>query len=1112
MGDNPAHIINELQTLTDIEGDLAETALAVASAPAVAEAGSADGAVAASPGEASAGVDALLESAAAMESVLEQSIPSAPEGTEGTEGTADAIVPVPEPSVAVAELIATAVPDAVGAGFPSDPPLTAAALQAKVAAETGASTSSPAESLVPSAAAPVAESSHSPAAEARRALETVAADLPEPILPDAVLSTAPDIKTEAPSSDTAPSQDGNVAVDATSVAASANGPGGTHIFEETKPRVEEAMQVDVDSGPANTSLPDGLSLSSPSVQGNPGAVDAWRRDHADPDPILVLFDWSVKRTEAADARVWYEALAEHHPTAFKPLSALINLELALDNFAQAEALFARALSTSSTLMAAADVNIWKAYLHYIRRQNPSDGPEGQKARATVYAAYEVALKEVGLDKDSSEIWQEYLGYINEAPAQTPWDTQQKTDLLRKTYTRAVCIPLNNVEALWKAYDAFEGTLNKTTSKKFLADRSPAYMTARTALRELRNLSDAIPHPAVPPHPDYSDDDRRVVHAWRAYLKWEEGNPLAITEPEALVARVGYAMKKCLTEMRHFPEMWFHAANYYKEQGKDAESTAFLRAGVKACPKSFLLTFALAELDEERRDYASCHAIFEDLVYLLNADIDTLKADVAAEIEAARGPEILASAHAAEEGDELARLIREREERGEDVAQRRAGEVVERATAASVVWIMYMRFARRAEGIKGARAVFAKARKSAHNTWHTFEASAMVEYHANKDAAVAIRVFEVGLKQFADDVDYVLAYLTFLLSVNDDTNARALFERTAARVPAERARALWDTWARYEYTFGDLAAVRKLEARWAEAFPNDSSLRRFAQRFTHNGIDEIARFDLGQARREAAHAAHARQPHPPPAAPQAAPAFPVQPPAAAAAAPVFAPPPPRVATPVETLKRDRRDSVGSPAPSVDSFASHGAAGAHKRPRPHSPPPQRYGPGAGAFGPGHGLGSGPGAAGASAGAGPTFDQRAPPAYGPRAADRDARVSSRDRAGFAPPMRERSPPRRERERYPAAAASLPPPLPRDDRMKPVAWFVDGLPPMRRFDGPVFRPDDIMRLFDNIAPSGHGHGHGAPGRAPPPPGGAGGYGPPPPQRHPEPERYGRGPPPRRF
>lgn len=50
----------------------------------------------------------------------------------------------------------------------------------------------------------------------------------------------------------------------------------------------------------------------------------------------------------------------------------------------------------------------------------------------------------------------------------------------------------------------------------------------------------------------------------------------------------------------------------------------------------------------------------------------------------------------------------------------------------------------------------------------------------------------------------------------------MFERSAAKIPAEKARPLWDSWARYEYMFGDLAGVHKLEARFAEVFPNGES--------------------------------------------------------------------------------------------------------------------------------------------------------------------------------------------------------------------------------------------------------------------------------------------------
>jgi len=47
---------------------------------------------------------------------------------------------------------------------------------------------------------------------------------------------------------------------------------------------------------------------------------------------------------------------------------------------------------------------------------------------------------------------------------------------------------------------------------------------------------------------------------------------------------------------------------------------------------------------------------------------------------------------------------------------------------------------------------------------------MMEYHVNKDSSVAIRIFELGLKMFSEEVDYVVKYLQFLLSINDDTSA------------------------------------------------------------------------------------------------------------------------------------------------------------------------------------------------------------------------------------------------------------------------------------------------------------------------------------------------------
>ena len=49
------------------------------------------------------------------------------------------------------------------------------------------------------------------------------------------------------------------------------------------------------------------------------------------------------------------------------------------------------------------------------------------------------------------------------------------------------------------------------------------------------------------------------------------------------------------------------------------------------------------------------------------------------------------------------------------------------------------------------------------------------------------------------------------------DARALFERVIPNFSADRARPLWERWARYEYQYGDLEAALKLEKRMAEVY-------------------------------------------------------------------------------------------------------------------------------------------------------------------------------------------------------------------------------------------------------------------------------------------------------
>lgn len=71
--------------------------------------------------------------------------------------------------------------------------------------------------------------------------------------------------------------------------------------------------------------------------------------------------------------------------------------------------------------------------------------------------------------------------------QSLYEQQLQMDQIRKIYQKALATPLDGIEALWHEYDAYENGLSKLTAKKVLADRSAAYMSARAAAKELKEL-------------------------------------------------------------------------------------------------------------------------------------------------------------------------------------------------------------------------------------------------------------------------------------------------------------------------------------------------------------------------------------------------------------------------------------------------------------------------------------------------------------------------------------------------------------------------------------------------------------------------------------------------
>lgn len=158
----------------------------------------------------------------------------------------------------------------------------------------------------------------------------------------------------------------------------------------------------------------------------------------------------------------------------------LELELKHANFNEVENIFTRCLKTVLS------VDLWKFYLNYIRRINSTeDGKLESDTRTVIEKAYDYVLNNVGIDKDSGPIWSDYIFFLKNAevniglvvhlvvihslnfliafPQTTnTWEEQRKMDSMRRVYQRAVAIPLNNVEHLWKEYDQWENGLNRLT--------------------------------------------------------------------------------------------------------------------------------------------------------------------------------------------------------------------------------------------------------------------------------------------------------------------------------------------------------------------------------------------------------------------------------------------------------------------------------------------------------------------------------------------------------------------------------------------------------------------------------------------------------------------------
>lgn len=154
----------------------------------------------------------------------------------------------------------------------------------------------------------------------------------------------------------------------------------------------------------------------------------------------------------------------------------------------------------------------------------------------------------------------------------------------------------------------------------------------------------------------------------------------------------------------------------------------------------------------------------------------------------------------------------------------------------------MKFTRRAEGIKSARAIFKKAREDVRSRYHVFVAAALMEYYCSKDKDIAFRIFELGLKRFGGSPEYVMCYIDYLSHLNEDNNTRVLFERvlSSGGLTNQLSVEVWNKFLEFESNVGDLSSIVKVERRRSSVLEN---LKEYEGKETAQLIDRYKFLDL-----------------------------------------------------------------------------------------------------------------------------------------------------------------------------------------------------------------------------------------------------------------------------
>lgn len=171
-----------------------------------------------------------------------------------------------------------------------------------------------------------------------------------------------------------------------------------------------------------------------------------------------------------------------------------------------------------------NLGVWNKYLNMLSTKfrellsSKTSAEVYQKEKLNCENMFNIAVSCVGWAIDSYLLWKNYIDFVNSWPENEAMEAARKITTVRKVFQKALAIPIDQADNLWKEYETFERARNDTNMETLLQDTQRRFQHARSILRERRRYTHQIVFDRVATPSCNSPSEIQQLDLWNNWIR------------------------------------------------------------------------------------------------------------------------------------------------------------------------------------------------------------------------------------------------------------------------------------------------------------------------------------------------------------------------------------------------------------------------------------------------------------------------------------------------------------------------------------------------------------------------------------------------------------------